>query len=78
MPQKTVRERLAGWWQGKWVEFDRDPDDSLVIIPNGYYKRPWIAAPAEAMLRWTVRNGWQIVGTLISLVGLYLAWKALA
>lgn len=75
-PRRSLRERLDDWWEGEWVEFDTDPNDTVVMIPNGYYKRPWIAEPAEKFVRWCGRNGWQITGTIIALASLYVGWLA--
>jgi hypothetical protein len=74
-----IRDKLANWWNGRvvFVEFDNDPESSLVILPTWHTEYHWTAIVARACVKFYLAQ-WQFVwSTIIGLIGLWAAIAAL-
>jgi len=59
------------------MEFDNDPDSSVVILPGFYTEYHWTARIARALVGFYKRN-WQFLWTtVIALVAAYIGYLAL-
>jgi hypothetical protein len=67
---------IVAWYEGQFVPYKNDPND-LIIALGGKYERHWTARLARVSLTF-MRTEWKwVIGVMLSLIGLYIAWRKL-
>ena len=68
-----MKKAVQAWYQGK--HYENKPEDPFVFI--GFYKKHWTSKLAHALVKfWKKEYKW-IIGTVIALVSLYVAYLKL-
>jgi hypothetical protein len=65
-----MRQKIARWWEGEW----KRAEPPFVGVRR---QRHWTSRGANASVKWTARNGWQLVGSLIAVAGVWIAYLSL-
>jgi hypothetical protein len=65
--------RLKKWWVGEYVMYENPPNTAVVFI-GGFQVRPRLAVVIEAVLRWLGKNYWQLIGVILTGIGLLIAY----
>ncbi|MCY0388402.1 hypothetical protein OVY01_14410 [Robbsia sp. Bb-Pol-6] len=76
---KKMWQRARGWYEGegKATLYDNDPDSGVFIMPSFHTEYHWTATVARSLVNFYGLN-WQFMcSTIIALVGIYLAYRAL-
>jgi len=72
----SMWRRVRAWWEGRFVPYENDPNDSIVFI-GGYSERHWTARVVRAVASF-VRKEWKwSIGTALACFGLLLAYLRL-
>lgn len=72
MAIRSVKEKLAGWYEGKYVPYENDARSSIFIV-GGCYERHWTALAARKLVGFWFAHWQWTIGTVLALVGLYFA-----
>lgn len=76
---KKLWRRVRGWYEGegKTTVYEDDPSSGVSFMPSFHTEYHWTATAARTLVNFYGRN-WQFVWTtIIALVGIYLAYRAL-
>jgi len=63
---RRIIERVKGWYVGRWIPFENDLNDSI-IIAGGDYERHWTARVARVVTEFCIREWKFIVMTLVAI-----------
>lgn len=68
-------ERVRRWYDGtpKLREYENEPNSMLVFMPTPYVERHWTAQVAHVVADFCRRHWHFVVGTVLALVGIWLA-----
>ena len=69
-------EKIHRWYQGEYRAPNNEPGSSLVFV-MGHYERHWTARLTTWLIEFWLRDWKWIIGTLIALSGLFVAFKRL-
>jgi hypothetical protein len=51
-----------------------NPPNTAVVFIGGFQVRPRLAVVIEAVLRWLGKNYWQLIGVILTGIGLLIAY----
>ncbi len=70
---KRFKSAVKAWYRG---EFVTDPayDDGSIVVIGGHHKRHWTAKLARAIIDFLSKEWKWVIGTIIAVCGLILAY----
>jgi hypothetical protein len=71
---KGIAERLKVWYRGRYISPPPNhPYSSVVFVSPGHYEQPALAKVLGIVGRFWLAHWKWIIGTVIAVVGLYMA-----
>ena len=71
-PSAPIWQRLASWYEGRWVAYE-NPPGSVVVILGGNYERHWTSKVAHVLVDFYLAHWQWIIGTALAIAGLVYA-----
>jgi hypothetical protein len=72
----SIGQRIAKWYEGRWVAYENPPGSDIVII-GGNYERHWTSRTAHVLVDFYLAHWQWVIGTVLAIAGLLVALAAL-
>lgn len=68
----NFKTRVRNWWDGRFIPYENDPNDSVVII-GGNQEWHWTARVARRIVAFLGKEWKWVIGTILAVIALVIA-----